>query len=69
MFLGDRALNSRSKLSYFNGSLLKEKSDENFYFLMLISTTLFARANVKIDVPGMVCQMCVFGMKKTLNQL
>ena len=40
-----------------------------FIFLMLISTTLFAQAYVKIDVPGMVCQMCVFGMKKNFKSV
>ena len=40
-----------------------------FIFLMLFSTTLFAQANVKIDVPGMVCQMCVFGMKKNFKSV
>jgi len=40
-----------------------------FIFLMLISTSLFAQTNVKIDVPGMVCQMCVFGMKKNFKSV
>ena len=40
-----------------------------FIFLMLISTSLVAQVNVKIDVPGMVCQMCVFGMKKNFKSV
>lgn len=40
-----------------------------FIFLMLISTNLVAQVNVKIDVPGMVCQMCVFGMKKNFKSV
>jgi copper chaperone CopZ len=31
--------------------------------------SVFAQTNVKIDVPGMVCQMCVFGMKKNFKSV
>ena len=34
---------------------------------LLISNTVFAQFKVRVDVPGMVCQMCVFGMKKNFS--
>ncbi len=37
-----------------------------FIFLLLINIA-FAGFKVKVDVPGMVCQMCVQGMKKNFK--
>ena len=36
---------------------------------LLFSTTAFSQVKVKVDVPGMVCQMCVFGMKKNFSEV
>ncbi len=33
----------------------------------LILSMAMAGPKVKVDVPGMVCQMCVFGMKKNFS--
>ena len=33
----------------------------------LILNVAMAGPKVKVDVPGMVCQMCVFGMKKNFS--
>ena len=33
----------------------------------LILNVTMAGPKVKVDVPGMVCQMCVFGMKKNFS--
>tara|TARA_X000000950_G_C13628566_1_gene542444 strand:+ start:497 stop:733 length:237 start_codon:yes stop_codon:yes gene_type:complete len=30
---------------------------------------VFSQVKVKVDVPGMVCQMCVFGMKKNFSSV
>ena len=38
-------------------------------FILLISNTAFSQVKVKVDVPGMVCQMCVFGMKKNFSEV
>ena len=34
---------------------------------LILSSSVFAGVKVKIDVPGMVCQMCVFGMQKNFS--
>ncbi len=36
---------------------------------LMISNIGFAQVKVKVDVPGMVCQMCVFGMKKNFSEV
>jgi copper chaperone CopZ len=36
---------------------------------LLISSNIFADVKVKVNVPGMVCQMCVFGMKKNFSEV
>ena len=38
-------------------------------FSLLFSTSVFSQVKVKVDVPGMVCQMCVFGMKKNFSSV
>lgn len=40
------------------------------YFLMLMILPVLAFAKtVKVEVPGMVCQMCVQGMKKNFSEV
>ena len=36
---------------------------------LLISNIAFSQVKVKVDVPGMVCQMCVFGMNKNFSEV
>ena len=36
---------------------------------LLFSNIVFSQVKVKVDVPGMVCQMCVFGMKKNFSEV
>ncbi len=36
---------------------------------LLFSNISFSQVKVKVDVPGMVCQMCVFGMKKNFSEV
>ena len=36
---------------------------------LLFSSMSFSQVKVKVDVPGMVCQMCVFGMKKNFSEV
>ena len=36
---------------------------------LLVSNIAFSQVKVKVDVPGMVCQMCVFGMKKNFSEV
>ena len=36
---------------------------------LLFSGAAFSQVQVKVDVPGMVCQMCVFGMKKNFSEV
>ncbi len=38
-------------------------------FSLIFSTSVFSQVKVKVDVPGMVCQMCVFGMKKNFSSV
>ena len=38
-------------------------------FSLLFSTSVLSQVKVKVDVPGMVCQMCVFGMKKNFSSV
>ena len=41
-----------------------------FLFIILFSIgQAYAGPKVKIDVPGMVCQMCVFGMQKNFSSV
>ena len=43
---------------------------KNFILLcLIISNVSFSQVKVKVDVPGMVCQMCVFGMKKNFSEV
>ena len=36
---------------------------------IFVSNIAFAQVKVIVDVPGMVCQMCVFGMKKNFSEV
>lgn len=36
---------------------------------LLITNIAISQVRVKLDVPGMVCQMCVFGMKKNFSEV
>lgn len=40
-----------------------------FLFLILLPTLVYAQTKVVVEVPGMVCQMCVQGMKKNFKEV
>ena len=38
-------------------------------WIFLFMSSAYAGPKVTVDVPGMVCQMCVFGMKKNFKSV
>ncbi len=39
------------------------------FLSIFVSKIAFSQVKVLVDVPGMVCQMCVFGMKKNFSEV
>ena len=39
------------------------------FSFLIFSSVGFSQVRVQVDVPGMVCQMCVFGMKKNFSEV
>lgn len=54
-----------------NDALLNAKEIEmkKYFFMMLLLPVMLMANTVKVEVPGMVCQMCVQGMKKNFKEV